>query len=114
MKGVYAKAAQRTAKPMNRLELAYAQHLEAKRLRGEIQRWDREPVKLRLADLTYYAPDFRVITADGTEEYHETKGFMRDDANVKLKVAAELHPYRFYLVRQLPAKAGGGFELTEY
>ena len=114
MKRFFARAATKSADGMNSLERAYAQHLEAKRQRGEILRWDREPVKLRLADLTYYTPDFRVIAADGTEEFHETKGFMRDDANVKLKVAAELHPYRFYLVKQLPKKSGGGWEITEY
>lgn len=113
MKRIFAKATPRK-QGMNSLELAYSQHLEAKRLRGEIQQWSWESVKLKLADQTWYCPDFRVITADGTEEFHETKGFMREDANVKLKVAAELHPYRFRLVRQLPKRDGGGWELTEY
>lgn len=96
------------------LERRYARHLEARRLAGQIKRWDFEPVKLRLAGLTFWQPDFRVIALDDTEEYHETKGFMREDANVKLKVAAEMHPYRFYLVREVPKKRGGGWDLIEY
>lgn len=84
---------------MNKTEAAYAAILEARRLAGEIHRWDFEPVKLRLADRTYYTPDFRVILANMEVEYHEVKGFWRDDARVKLKVAAEQHPYRFVAVR---------------
>ena len=86
---------------MNRLEAEYAIVLEAMLRAGRIKRWDYQPVKLRLADKTFYTPDFRVIANDDTQEMHETKGFMRDDANVKLKVAAEQHPYRFKLVRKV-------------
>lgn len=96
------------------LERRYAQHLEARRMAGQIKRWDFEPVNLRLADRTFWMPDFRVIALDDTEEYHETKGFMREDANVKLKVAAKMHPYRFFLVREVPKSKGGGWDLIEY
>ena len=85
-------------KGMNKLELAYSQLLEFRRKAGEIDRWDYEPEKLRLADKTFYTPDFRVIDLDGAVEFHETKGFMRDDAVVKIKVAAETHPYVFKLI----------------
>ena len=93
-----------TERTWNKTERAYAQHLEFHRVAGDILRWDFEPEKLRLADLTYYTPDFRVIYPDGTIEFHEVKGFMRDDAMVKIKVAAEQHPYRFVMVRR--AKGG--------
>lgn len=85
---------------MNNLERAYSNYLEARRKAGEILRWDFEPEKLRLADRTFYTPDFRVIDSEGRIEFHETKGFMRDDAAVKIKVAAEQHPYVFKLVMQ--------------
>lgn len=80
---------------MNNLETLYAEHLEAKLRRGEIRAYDFEPVKLRLADNTFYAPDFRVIRHDYAIEYHEVKGHWEDDARVKIKVAASLHPYIF-------------------
>lgn len=98
-KGLKARA-QKKRQPgqMNGLEKRYAEHLNLLLATGQIDRWDYEPVTLKLAKRTTYTPDFRVILADGTEEYHETKGFMRDDAHVKLKVAAESHPYTFRLV----------------
>lgn len=48
-----------------------------------------EPITIRLADKTTYTPDFLVITTAGFY-FVETKGFWRDDAKVKIKVAAEL------------------------
>ena len=86
---------------MNKTEARYAALLQADWLRGKIARWDFEPVTLRLADRTSYTPDFRVILPDGLEEYHEVKGFWRDDARVKIKVAAALHPYRFVAVKMV-------------
>ena len=81
---------------MNKLETRYSEYLEDLRLKGEILRWDYEPVKLRLAKGTYYTPDFRVQKNDGTIEYHETKGFWRTTGRVKIKCASETHNiYRF-------------------
>jgi hypothetical protein len=84
---------------MNKLERAYAEHLEAERGRSIVW-WAYESIKLRLADRTTYTPDFFVQMISGAIEVRETKGFMRDDAAVKLKVAAELYPFRFFLVRK--------------
>jgi hypothetical protein len=84
---------------MNRLEAKYADHLAQRKLVGEVAWFSFEAVKLRLAAATFYSPDFLVMLADGSLEVHETKGFMRDDAAVKIKVAAQLYPFRFFLVR---------------
>lgn len=55
--------------------------------------------KLRLAYNTHYTPDFVFLNFNGELEAHETKGFMRDDAAVKIKVAARMYPIiRFVLV----------------
>lgn len=84
---------------MNKTELRYAQHLESLLRAGEIKRWDYEPVKLRLARNTTYTPDFRVVTLDDFITYHEVKGWWRDDARVKIKVAAEQHDcYKFVAI----------------
>lgn len=83
---------------LNKLEQRYADELESQLQRGEIAYWKAHPFGLRLADKTFYHPDFLVMLADGTLEVHETKGFMRDDANVKLKVAASQFPFVFRLV----------------
>jgi len=83
---------------MNVLEARYACFLEERRTCGEVVDWKFEPIKLRLAKATYYSPDFMVKLADGRIELHETKGFMRDDAAIKLKVAAEAYPNFFQIV----------------
>lgn len=77
---------------MNKTEAAYTQHLHALQLTDKVKAWRFEGVTLRLADRTRYTPDFFVELADGTLELHEVKGFWRDDARVKFKVAAELFP----------------------
>ena len=94
---------------MNKTEAAYANHLEALRRDGDVRWWKFEGVKLRLADNTFYTPDFAVMAADGVLEMHETKGFWRDDARVKIKVAAAQFPFRFFALKPLPKKQGGGW-----
>lgn len=82
---------------MNKTEAAYDAHLWG--LRGRTIVWHKfEAVKLRLADTTFYSPDFAVQTISGQIEMHEVKGFWRDDARVKIKVAAALYPFRFLAV----------------
>ena len=99
---------------MNRTESAYAAHLDLLRAAGEVQ-WHRfEGVKLRLADSTFYTPDFAVMAADGVLEMHEVKGFWTDDARVKIKVAADQYPFRFIAFRARPKGKGGGWEREEF
>jgi len=90
---------------MNKTEQAYAAHLETLRLASEIDSWEFEPEKFRLADRTYYTPDFRIVWPDGTVGFDEVKGFWEDDARVKIKVAARMHPYQFRAVQRV----GGGW-----
>lgn len=83
---------------MNNLEKSYQQLLEHRKLAGEIVAYRYEAIKFRLADKTFYTPDF-MVTFEDRIEFHETKGFMREDANVKLKVVADLFPeFLFCLV----------------
>lgn len=94
---------------MNKLEAAYEQHLEERKQKGEIIWYAYEAIKLRLADKTFYTPDFAVQLANGELELHEVKGFWEDDAKVKIKVAAAQFPHRFRAMKQLPKKDGGGW-----
>ncbi len=94
---------------MNKTEAAYAGELELRQRAGEIVWYRFEAIKLRLAGKTFYTPDFVVIMANGEVQFHEVKGFWRDDARVKIKVAAEQFPFRFIAIR----KTKGGWE-TEY
>ena len=82
---------------MNKTETAYDAHLWAQR--GRLYVWHRyEGITLKLADDTRYTADFVVQTISGQIELHEVKGFWRDDARVKIKVAAKLFPFRFIAV----------------
>lgn len=95
---------------MNRLESEYAAHLRGLQHAGEVLWWAFEPIKLKLARLTTYTPDFVVMTKDGLLECHETKGFWQDDAKVKIKVAAEKFPFRFVAI----TKKRGQWETEEF
>ena len=98
---------------MNKTEAAYAELLQGLKLNGKIQDYKFECVKLKLADKTHYTPDFMVISADGEVEFHEVKGFWRDDARVKIKVAAEIYPFRFIAVQKRSRKDGGGWRVEK-
>ena len=77
--------------------------------------WYRfEGVKLRLADNTFYTPDYCVMRSDGTMEMHEVKGFWQDDARVKIKVAADMYPLKFIAVKRQAKKNGGGWSIEEF
>ncbi len=101
---------------MNKTEAAYESVLRDRLHAGEIQWYKFEGVKLRLADKTFYTPDFAVMAKDGTMEIHEVKGslkFIQDDAKVKIKVAAELYPFKFFLLAPIAKKHGGGWVTQE-
>ncbi|AJG19055.1 hypothetical protein [Cupriavidus basilensis] len=95
---------------MNKTEKAYADFLEARRVAGTVAWFKFEGVKLRLADNTFYSPDFAVMLASGAMEMHEVKGHWQDDARVKIKVAAELYPFRFIAVRPRLKREGSGWQ----
>jgi len=98
---------------MNGLEKAWSLHLAEQKAAGEISEWWYEPMSLRLAKGSTYKPDFMVVTATGFVEFHETKGFMREAANVRLKVAAEKFPqFVFRLIRRIAKKDGGGWNVV--
>lgn len=98
---------------MNKLEADYAAYLREAQIGGEVEWYAYEAVKLRLADATFYTPDFFVMRADGMLECHEVKGFWEDDARVKIKVAASLFPFAFRAVTRVAKKDGGGWK-TEF
>jgi hypothetical protein len=99
---------------MNKTELSYAQRLESLKHAGEVAWYKFEGIKLRLADNTFYSPDFAVMTSSGEMEMHEVKGFWQEDARAKIKIAADLYPFRFIAVTVKPKKSGGGWNLEEF
>lgn len=102
---------------MNKTEAAYAAHLETLRRAGEIVWFKFEGMKFRIADNSFFTPDFAVMRANGALEAHEVKGawhLFQDDAKVKIKVAADLYPLRFIAVVKQSKRAGGGWDVEDF
>lgn len=95
---------------MNKTETAYRGQLELMQRAGEIVWFKFEGLKFRLADKTFYTPDFAVMKADGQIELHEVKGYWEDDARAKIKIAAELYPFRFIAIQ----RDGTGWKTEEF
>ena len=90
---------------MNRTEARYTAHLNGLIHAGRVVAWAYESIKFKLADRTFYTPDFFVIMADGGIEIHEVKGHWEDDARVKIKAAARMNPW--FRFRAVKAARGG-------
>lgn len=85
---------------MNKTEKAYELHLKKLLNDGLILWYKFEPIKFRLADKTYYTPDFLVLNDKNELEVHEVKGspaIFYDDAKVKVKVCADIYPMKFFV-----------------
>lgn len=99
---------------MNKTEQAYNDYLTSLLHAGEIKWFKFEGIKLRLADGCFYNPDFAVLTKDNGMEIHEVKGFFRDKAKVKVKVAADMYPFVFKVIFKEAKKRGGGWRIEEF
>lgn len=100
---------------MNKTEGEWAMILEARKRAGEILWYQFEGLRLRLADHTYFTPDFPVLTKENNLEFHEVKGFWREAAKVRINVAADRYPFwKFYAVRKIKKKDGGGWDIEGF
>lgn len=100
---------------LNGTEQAYADHLDEMVAAGEVKEYRPHPFKVKLAPSTFYEPDFLVVMPDGVIEIHEVKGFWRDDARVKIKVAAAMFPWwRWKAVSKVAKKRGGGWSVEVF
>lgn len=121
----FAKHKRREKGERNKTEAAYEAHLELLKRAGEIDGYQFEGIKLRLADLTWWTPDFIVYDKDGYVQLHDTKGtttkkradgskdkvpWIEEDAKIKLKVIAELFPFQVFAV----FKTGNGWEKQQF
>lgn len=114
------KATRKGAKlgEMNSIEAEYARLLDARKASGEILDWKYEAIRLRIAfgnKPAWFKPDFWIVYADGSQHAHETKGWWRDAARVRIKVAAGVYSWiKFVGVRKLKKKDGGGWEFEDF
>ncbi|MCX7178135.1 MAG: hypothetical protein NTX56_04940 [Proteobacteria bacterium] len=109
---VKARGTIRGTREINRVEIAYRDHLDQLKMIGHVMwRSEHEALKLRLADNTHYIADFLVMLPNGVLEVHDTKGttkrpVTKDGVEIgktetyfcppknkqKLKMVAELFP----------------------
>ena len=80
----------------SRWEANYARFLELLKVDKAIQSWKHEPTTFWFEAIKRgtrsYLPDFLVIESDGSEIYHEVKGWMDDRSKTKLKRMSIYHP----------------------
>lgn len=106
---------------MNKLERAFADKLEIRRLAGEIKEWlyceskdKSKEIRFYIGSIIvikngrerkydlYYTPDFRAINNDGSKEHYETKGHEWQAAYLRFRVAVALYPNEtFFKVQRL-------------
>lgn len=114
-RAVFAKGrARHTPGAMNRLEADYAAHLTARLHAGEVEWFRFEGVTFKLGQDCRYTPDFAVMLRSGDVELHEVKGYMQDDALVKIKTCAELYPFPLVLVTRQAKRDGGAWQFRRF
>jgi hypothetical protein len=96
---------------MNRTEAEYAKTLGLAKTIGLIHSWHFQRLTFILGPDLRYTPDFMVVQADGFIRFDEIKGYEREDAVVKFKLAAELHPWASWRMIER-ARPGAGVEVT--
>lgn len=78
-------------------EVQYAHILEKRKSLGIIKSWEHEPDTFWFEKIKTgtrcYIPDFKIVWADGSIEYHEIKGWMDDRSKTKIKRMRIYHPH---------------------
>lgn len=77
-------------------EANYARYLNWLKARGDIKEWAFEPKTFEFDKIKkgtrFYTPDFLITENDGTQVFHEVKGYMDPKSITKLKRMAKYHP----------------------
>ena len=106
----------------NKTEEAFGDYLEMEFRKGNIAWFVWQRIKLTLGDDCTYLPDFVAVTASGEIVFYEVKGakltpktkkvvpYARDDAKVKIKVAAEMYWWARFIIA---FRYKGKWEFTE-
>lgn len=80
----------------SRWEANYARYLVWLKQKGDIVSWEYEPTTFRFDGVSRgpytYKPDFLVVEKDGSQAYHEVKGWMDSGSRSRLKRFAKFYP----------------------
>jgi len=88
----------------SKMEMEYAMILDDMLRKGEINSWSGQ-FKLRLdvngKHICNYLADFLILSKNGQEEVHETKGYFTAVGKIKWKLAQAIYgdKYRFVLIQ---------------
>lgn len=85
---------------LNKTERAWLEHM---RLSLPTFHIGIQNVTLKIGDDCRYTPDFLCV-GEGCIVFYEVKGFWRDDARVKIKVAARMFPWARFVAVQRDGK----------
>jgi hypothetical protein len=92
------RASNLNEKGQNGTEARFDRRLADMKYHGTIRDYWFESVKFRLANRCWYCPDFMVEHLDRSKGFYEVKGtWVREDGWIKLKMAAEVMPFSFWL-----------------
>lgn len=80
------------------IEKKYALHLSFLLQAKKIKRFDYHSERLKLIDYLYICPHFRIVNNEDIVEFHDVKKTWRDQSKERLKIAKNLHPYRFFAI----------------
>jgi len=83
---------------MNKTEAAFASYLERQKIAGDVIHYAFEQHKIMLANGAWYTVDFICVGADHRVTFYEIKGFWREAARVRIKVAAEKNRWAKFIV----------------
>ena len=102
---VFTRQPSKDEQKLNKTERAYLLQL---------RQWGYEPgiqrITLKLADDCRFTPDFDYVDEHGRWVFVDVKGFQREDALIKAKVAARVYSqFRFQIVK----RDGSGWEFIE-
>lgn len=79
----------------SKAEAKYAEELDYLKKAKKIKNWERQvrmPLKVNNKLITTYIIDFKVENLDGTVTYIECKGFLTNEARIKMKLFDALLP----------------------
>lgn len=87
----------------SQLEASYAEMLDWRIKAGEVIKFERQhkiSLDINGVHIANYFIDFKVFMADGTEEYHEVKGFATDLWRIKWRLTQAIYPeYKLVLIK---------------
>lgn len=95
---------------MNKWEEQHAGMLWIRVMAQDVSGYHFERFRFKIGKKCLYIPDFVLLENDGSFSVDEVKGFRRDDAMVKIKVAALMYPQ---ITFRLWEQKRGAWKMTE-